>query len=215
MNAHYVVASNGGQQQQTQPTSISYTGDKTTLAQSPSSAMYQRQSTSPDLRVTRQQQQQKWNQNQMVSVGTKPTTRMSGFHNATSSGDMLAPDLSDLEFEIGNTGKQPSPGAAWSTADHLNNEAHLMSPVNQAGLGSCTKSISLLNAMQTCDMAAGNNQKTSSYRPIKAKLPTTTSSGGAAQMPTRNPPKPPSRSSSSEQSKTIDLNTEEIFEISV
>ena len=109
-------------------------------------------------------------------VNKATTPRMTGGQQRlVNSADILAPDLSDLEFEMSNAAcvggvpKQISitaPGNAWS-GDHASLEAHLMSPVNQAGVSSCTKSISLINAMQTCDMAIGN-QKTSSYRSLVA-----------------------------------------------
>ena len=114
------------------------------------------------------------------------------------------------------------------TGDHASQESHLMSPINQGGASSCTKSISLINAMQTCDMANTiGNQKTSSYRPVNTNISSTGGHGihisaavgnqqaKGAQMPTRNPPKPPSRKSSTEQPKTVELNSDEIFEISV
>ncbi len=149
--------------------------------------------------------------------------------------DQFAPELSDMDFEIAtNAGAMRSTGGfesdtqgGWPAAD-MYIDQQLKSPAN-----SCTKSVSLINAMQTCDMGGvGTNQKTSSYRPVTGvrngvqQAPINTQSyynpsTGATTtqvsmgVPSRAPPKPPSRRGSGDQPKTVELSNEEIFEISV
>ena len=161
--------------------------------------------------------------------------------------DKFAPDLSDMEFEtaplaigMSQTGGGGSTGTAWSMEPSEQQNRHLISP---SGANACGRSISLINAMQSCDLVTRENQKTASYVPVMNSSVTSTSptytgpptavsnhnnnyhlneNKQQPTMPSRMAPNPPRKSSlpvsagAVKPSQTVELDdNEEIFEISV
>ena len=176
------------------------------------------------------------------NMGAAPAGRIPT--NPDSAADKFAPDLSDMEFDTASlaTRVPQAGGTAWSMDPIEQQNRHLISPSSAAN--ACGgRSISLINAMQSCDLVARENQKTASYVPVmnSSAAPSYTGPPNASAsnhnnnyhfnenkqqqqpaLPTRMAPNPPRKSSLSvpgavkPSQTTVELDdNEEIFEISV